>query len=102
MLSCWIYTPACLLARLPTCLPACLHPHVVTGGESPFVTAKRLTYVFLTLVCSPTTDLQSTYEIFEAAIAYCQPGRPYSGIGGVIQEMVDARGYSTISNFCER
>ncbi|CAN0213020.1 unnamed protein product, partial [Hapterophycus canaliculatus] len=43
---------------------------------------------------------QATYDIFKAAIAYCKPGRPYSGIGGVIQEMVDERGYSTISNFC--
>ncbi|CAM9439501.1 unnamed protein product [Ectocarpus fasciculatus] len=44
--------------------------------------------------------VQATYDIFNAAIAYCKPGRPYSGIGGVIQEMVDERGYSTISNFC--
>jgi len=49
----------------------------------------------------PVTHMQATYEIFTAAVAYCKPGRPYSGIGGVIQEMVDERGYSTISNFCE-
>lgn len=49
----------------------------------------------------PPGGLQATYDIFQAATAYCQPGRPYSGIGGVIQEMVDAQGYSTISNFCE-
>lgn len=57
---------------------------------------------FCLLHTPPLPDgLQATYDIFKAAIAYCQPGRPYSGIGGVIQEMVDARGYSTISNFCE-
>ena len=44
---------------------------------------------------------QSTYDIWQEAISFCKPGRQYKGIGGVIQDLVEAKGYSTVENFCE-
>ncbi|CAM9528220.1 unnamed protein product [Ascophyllum nodosum] len=44
--------------------------------------------------------VQSTYDIWQEAISFCKPGRQYKGIGGVIQDLVEAKGYSTVENFC--
>lgn len=45
--------------------------------------------------------LQDTYDIWQEAIAYCKPGRHYKGIGGVIEDLCTAKGYTTVPNFCE-
>lgn len=44
---------------------------------------------------------QSTYDIWQEAIAYCKPGKHYKGIGGVIEDLCTAKGYTTVPNFCE-
>merc|ERR1712187_311868 len=36
-----------------------------------------------------------THDAWQAAIAYCRPGMPYNGIGEVIQDYVERRGYSS-------
>lgn len=45
--------------------------------------------------------MQDTYDIWQEAIAYCKPGRHYKGIGGVIEDLCTAKGYTTVPNFCE-
>lgn len=44
--------------------------------------------------------IQVTYDAWQLAIAYCQPGKHYKGIGGIIQAYVEGKGYSTVRNFC--
>lgn len=44
---------------------------------------------------------QDTYDIWQEAIAYCKPGKHYKGIGGVIEDLCTAKGYTTVPNFCE-
>ncbi len=42
----------------------------------------------------------TTYEAWKAAIAICKPGTRYNEIGGVIEDYVTARGYTTVKEFC--
>ncbi|CBN77263.1 methionine aminopeptidase [Ectocarpus siliculosus] len=44
--------------------------------------------------------VKDTYDIWQQAIAYCKPGRHYKGIGGVIENLCTAKGYTTVPNFC--
>jgi len=44
--------------------------------------------------------IKTTYKAWQAAIAICKPGVPYSHIGGVIEEIAQAEGYSSTRNFC--
>ena len=41
-----------------------------------------------------------TYDCWQAAIAYCKPGQPYSGIGAIIEDYIQPYGYSTVREFC--
>ena len=41
-----------------------------------------------------------TYDCWQAAIDYCKPGQPFSGIGRVIEEHIKPYGYSSVSEFC--
>lgn len=51
--------------------------------------------------CPPRVIVpQVTYDAWQLAIAYCQPGKHYKGIGGIIQAYVEGKGYSTVRNFC--
>ena len=57
--------------------------------------------VFVGKVTDQIKDLViCTYEAWQAAIKYCRPGAKYSGIGAIIEDMVTAKGYSTVSEFC--
>ena len=42
----------------------------------------------------------TTYEAWMAAIDFCGPGKKYSDIGGVIQSVIDPKGYSSVKEFC--
>jgi len=44
--------------------------------------------------------IQVTYDAWQAAIAICKPGVKYNEIGGVIEDHVTVRGFSTVTNFC--
>jgi len=44
--------------------------------------------------------IKVTYDCWQAAIAYCKPGMPYNGIGGIIEEFVEPFGYSSVKVFC--
>ncbi|KAG5180036.1 methionine aminopeptidase [Tribonema minus] len=44
--------------------------------------------------------LQVTYDAWQKAADFCKPGKHYKEIGAVIQEYVEARGYTTVKNFC--
>ncbi|CAM9153349.1 unnamed protein product [Laminaria digitata] len=44
--------------------------------------------------------IENTYNIWQEAIAYCKPGKHYKGIGGIIEELASAKGYTTVPNFC--
>jgi len=41
-----------------------------------------------------------TYDCWQAAIAYCAPGKPFCGIGGVIEDYIKPYGYSSVREFC--
>tara|TARA_B110001452_G_scaffold8579_1_gene7493 strand:- start:42 stop:1415 length:1374 start_codon:yes stop_codon:yes gene_type:complete len=41
-----------------------------------------------------------TYDCWQAAIDYCKPGQPYSGIGAIIEQAIAPYGYSTVREFC--
>ena len=41
-----------------------------------------------------------TYDCWQAAIDYCKPGRPYSGIGAIIEDYVTPYGYTSVREFC--
>eukprot|EP00953_Heterococcus_sp_UTEX-ZZ885_P008432 5057-Heterococcus_DN1.PRE.2 len=43
--------------------------------------------------------IQVTYDAWQAAAAFCKPGRKYQDIGAVIQDYVEARGFTTVRNF---
>ncbi len=52
-------------------------------------------------VAPAAVDLvQTSLEALQAAIRYCRPGQRYSGIGGVIEDVAAARGFSTCRAFC--
>lgn len=42
----------------------------------------------------------TTYQAFKAAIAICKPGVKYNEIGGVIEDIIAAKGLSTVREFC--
>jgi len=42
----------------------------------------------------------TTYEAWKAAIAICRPGVKYSDIGGVIEDVIKPKGYSSVKEFC--
>jgi len=44
--------------------------------------------------------VKTTYKSLRAAIAICKPGTPYSDIGGVIEDIITPRGYSSVREFC--
>lgn len=44
--------------------------------------------------------LQTTYDCWIAACQYVLPGRDYKDIGGIIEDHVTPRGFSTVRNFC--
>lgn len=44
--------------------------------------------------------LQTTYDCWISACQICQPGRDYKEIGGVIEDYVVPKGFSTVRNFC--
>jgi methionyl aminopeptidase len=44
--------------------------------------------------------LQTTYDCWISAMNICQPGRDYKEIGGVIEDYVTERGFTTVRNFC--
>ena len=41
-----------------------------------------------------------THDCWQAAIDYCKPGQPYSGIGRIIEDMVTPYGYTSVREFC--
>ena len=42
----------------------------------------------------------TTYQAFKAAIAICKPGVKYNEIGGVIEDIVHAKGFTSVKEFC--
>lgn len=42
----------------------------------------------------------TTYQAFKAAIAICKPGVKYNEIGGVIEDIVLAKGFTSVREFC--
>ena len=42
----------------------------------------------------------TTYEAWQAAIAICKPGTKYSDIGGVIEDIIIPKGYTSVREFC--
>jgi methionyl aminopeptidase len=57
--------------------------------------------VFVGKVSDEVRDLVvTTYEAWQAAIAFCKPGRKYSDIGGIIEDIIKPKGYATVREFC--
>ena len=44
--------------------------------------------------------IQVTYDCWLKAMEFCRVGRSYSDIGGIIEDYVEKRGYTTVRNFC--
>jgi len=44
--------------------------------------------------------VKTTYECLNAGIAVCKPGVPFHNIGGVIEDVAQAAGFTTTPNFC--
>jgi len=44
--------------------------------------------------------IQTTYDAWQAAIAICKPGVKYSEIGGIIDDVIAPKGYTSTRNFC--
>lgn len=44
--------------------------------------------------------IQVTYDCWVKAMEFCEPGRPYKEIGGIIEDYVRERGYTTVKQFC--
>lgn len=44
--------------------------------------------------------LQVTYDSWVKAMDFCEPGRPYKDIGGIIEDYVSQFGFSTTRQFC--
>jgi methionyl aminopeptidase len=42
----------------------------------------------------------TTYESLRAAIAFCKPGQKYSDIGGIIEDIITPKGYTSVREFC--
>lgn len=37
---------------------------------------------------------------WQAAIDFCEPGRPYKEIGGIIEKSIKGTGYKSVQQFC--
>ena len=46
------------------------------------------------------TLVQVTYDAWQAAIAFCKPGRAYKDIGAVIEDYITPYGYQSVKQFC--
>lgn len=44
--------------------------------------------------------IQVTHDCWTEAMGICEPGRPYKDVGGVIEDFLSERGYSTVPKFC--
>jgi methionyl aminopeptidase len=44
--------------------------------------------------------LQATYDCWVSAMEFCKPGNDYKDIGGIIEDIVVERGFTTVRNFC--
>jgi methionyl aminopeptidase len=42
----------------------------------------------------------TTFEAWKASIAICKPGVRYSEIGGVIEDIIKPKGYTSVEEFC--
>ena len=42
----------------------------------------------------------TTYEAWKAAIKFCKPGEKYSDIGGIIEDIILPKGYTSVKDFC--
>lgn len=42
----------------------------------------------------------TTFTAWQAAIQHCRPGVKYSELGGIIEDLIKAKGYSTVEIFC--
>lgn len=42
----------------------------------------------------------TTYEAWKAAINFCKPGEKYSDIGGIIEDIIVPKGYTSVKEFC--
>ncbi len=42
----------------------------------------------------------TTYEAWKAAIKFCKPGEKYSDIGGIIEDIVIPKGFTSVKEFC--
>lgn len=57
--------------------------------------------VFVGRVSDQVRDLTvTTFEAWQAAIDFCKPGAKYSEIGGIIEDIVAAKGYTSVQEFC--
>ena len=52
--------------------------------------------------CDPKVQdlVLTTYECWQAAINYCKPGVKYNEIGGIIEDIIKPKGYSSVREFC--
>jgi hypothetical protein len=46
--------------------------------------------------CRPWLNKQATYDCWARAMDFCEPGRPYKEIGGVIEDFVRQQGFTTV------
>ena len=44
--------------------------------------------------------VKTTFDSWQAAINYCKPGAKYSEIGGIIEDIIAPKGYSSVKEFC--
>lgn len=44
--------------------------------------------------------VHTTYVAWDAAVRACRPGLPYSSIGGIIEDIITAKGYTSVRQFC--
>jgi methionyl aminopeptidase len=44
--------------------------------------------------------VHTTYVAWDAAIRACGPGVPYSRVGGIIEDIISAKGYTSVRQFC--
>jgi methionyl aminopeptidase len=44
--------------------------------------------------------LQTTYDCWVQAMNFVKPGNDYKDIGGIIEDYVSAKGYTSVKNFC--
>jgi methionyl aminopeptidase len=42
----------------------------------------------------------TTYLSLQKSIEYCEPGKKYNKIGGIIEDLIKPKGYTTVPDFC--